>query len=256
MKTAFITGATEGIGYELSQLFARDGYRLIIVARNEAKLAHMVQQWKQQGIDAYYYANDLSDLSQAQMIYADLQRKGITPDCVVNNAGFGTSGHFTDIDWKQELRMMQLNIITLAYFTKQFAHDMKQRKHGRIMNVASTASFLPVPYMAAYAGTKAFVRNLSEALAFELKGTGVTITCLCPGVTESKFHQTANTVNTLQKARLLPQATAADTAAFAYKAMMKGKTLAIHKLGNQLSVFAERFLPRCIITRMAASTTI
>lgn len=256
MKTAFITGATEGIGYELSQLFARDGYRLILVARNENKLSHMVAELAKKGIEADYYAQDLSNLNNAQLIYADLKRRGIQPDCVVNNAGFGTSGLYTDIDWEKELSMMQLNMITLAYFTKQFAHDMKEKGQGRILNVASTASFLPVPYMAAYAGTKAFVRNLSEALAFELKGSGVSITCLCPGVTESKFHQTANTVNTLQKARLLPQATAADAAAYGYKAMMKGKTLAIHKLGNRLSVFAERFLPRCIITRMAASTTV
>lgn len=256
MKTAFITGATEGIGYELTQLFARDGYRLILVARNDTKLQHMVAELAKEGVEADYYAQDLSEFKNAELIYADLQRRGIYPDCVVNNAGFGTSGDYTDIEWEKELKMMQLNIISLSYFTKQFARDMKQRQQGRIMNVASTASFLPVPYMAAYAGTKAFVRSLSEALAFELKGSGVTITCLCPGVTESKFHQTANTVNTLQKARLLPQATAADTAAYAYKAMMKGKTLAIHKLGNRLSVFAERFLPRCIITRMAASTTV
>ena len=110
-----------------------------------------------------------------------------------------------------------------------FAHDMKARGHGRIMNVASTAAFEPVPYMAAYAATKAFVLSLSESVNFELKGTGVTVTTLCPGVTESKFHQRANTQNTLQKARILPQATAHDVAEYGYKMLMRGKPLAIHK---------------------------
>ena len=151
--------------------------------------------------------------------------------------------------------MMQLNMLTLAYFSKKFTHDMKKRGHGRLMNVASTAAFESVPYMAAYGATKAFVLSLSEALAFELKGSGVSVTTLCPGVTESKFHVTAHTINTLQKSKLLPQATASDVARYGYKAMMKGKTIAVHKLGNRLNILVSRFLPRCIVTKLAATAT-
>lgn len=255
MKTAFITGATEGIGYELVQLFVNDGYHVIMVARNEKKLMEISERIKASGGQAEYYASDLSQIDNAKRIYDDLQRRQLLPDCVVNNAGFGTSGQFTEIDWQKEQEMMQLNMLTLAYFSKKFAHDMKLRGHGRLMNVASTAAFESVPYMAAYGATKAFVLSLSEALAFELKGSGVSVTTLCPGVTESKFHATAHTINTLQKAKLLPQANAADVAQYGYESMMKGKTLAVHKFGNRFNIFASRFLPRCIVTKLAASAT-
>lgn len=256
MKTAFITGATEGIGYELVQLFARDGYHIIMVARNEKKLMDIAEKINSSGGKAEYYAYDLSQTGNAEKVYEDLQSRQIYPDCVVNNAGFGTSGAYTEIEWEKEKDMMQLNMVSLAYFSKRFAHDMKSRGSGRIMNVASTAAFESVPYMAAYGATKAFVLSLSEALAFELKGSGVSVATLCPGVTESKFHATAHTINTLQKAKLLPQANAADVARYGYDAMMKGKTVAVHKFGNRFNVFASRFLPRCLVTKLAATATV
>lgn len=252
--TVFITGATEGIGYELMRIFAEKEYDLILVARNEAKLNAIQQEYKGK-TKITYYVSDLSQPDNAEFIYHDLRHRNIAIDIAINNAGFGTSGEYTQIDWEQERNMLQLNMISLAYFTKMFAHDMKARGHGRIMNVASTAAFEPVPYMAAYAATKAFVLSLSESVNFELKGTGVTVTTLCPGVTESKFHQRANTQNTLQKARILPQATAHDVAEYGYKMLMRGKPLAIHKFGNRFNTFMERFLPRSVVMRMAGSTT-
>ncbi len=252
--TVFITGATEGIGFEFMRIFAEKGHDLILVARNEAKLHAIQQQYGTQS-RINYYAGDLSHPDNAEFIYHDLRNRKIMVDIAINNAGFGISGPYTQTDWETEHDMLRLNMISLAYFTKMFARDMKARGHGRIMNVASTAAFEPVPYMAAYAATKAFVLSLSESVGFELKNTGVTVTALCPGVTESKFHQRADTQNTLRKARLLPQATARDVAEYGYQMLMQGKPLAIHKFGNRFSIFMERFLPRSVIMRLAGSTT-
>lgn len=253
--TAFITGATEGIGYELACIFAEHSYDLILVARNEEKLKKMQQELSTKGIRVDYYAKDLSQASNAEAIYNDLQTQNRIIDCAINNAGFGTSGEYAEITWEKEQPMLQLNMITLAYFSKMFAHDMKLRGQGRIMNVASTAAFETVPYMSAYAATKAFVLSLSQGLAFELEGSGVTVTTLCPGVTESHFHQTANTINTLQKAKILPQATARDVAEYGFRLMMEGKRLGIHKFGNRATMFLTRFLPRHFVAKMASGTT-
>lgn len=252
--TVFITGATEGIGFELMRIFAAQGHDLILVARNESKLNAIQQEYGKQA-RITYYASDLSHPDNAEFIYHDLQYRKVSVDIAINNAGFGTSGSYTQTDWEKEHDMLKLNMVTLAYFTKMFARDMKARGHGRIMNVASTAAFEPVPYMAAYGATKAFVLSLSQSINFELKGSGVTVTTLCPGVTESKFHQRADTQNTLQKAKILPQATAREVAEYGYKMLMRGKPLAIHKFGNRFSVFMERFLPRSIVLRLASSTT-
>ena len=138
--TVFITGATEGIGYELMRIFAEKEYDLILVARNEAKLNAIQQEYKGK-TKITYYVSDLSQPDNAEFIYHDLRHRNIAIDIAINNAGFGTSGEYTQIDWEQERNMLQLNMISLAYFTKMFAHDMTARVHGRIMNVASTAAF-------------------------------------------------------------------------------------------------------------------
>ncbi|MDY3979607.1 MAG: SDR family oxidoreductase [Tidjanibacter sp.] len=256
MKTAFITGATEGIGYELSKKFASAGNNLVIVARNAERLAQVAQEFKTAyGVEVDYYPADLSDLTAAQEIYDDLCRRSIEIEYAVNNAGFGTSGLWTEIAWEQELNMVRLNVEALAYFTKVFARDMVARGHGRILNVASTAAFEPVPYMSAYAATKAFVLSLSNGVAVELEGTGVTVTALCPGVTASKFHARAHTEQTLQKAKLLAQSSSADVAAYGYKIMMKGRLYGVHRAGNRFSMFLTRFLSRRTIARIAATTT-
>ena len=244
MKTAFITGATEGIGYELAKIFAQNKFELILVARNESKLRQMVETFTSKGIHATYYAKDLTILENAKFIYNDLKAKNITVEYVINNAGFGVNADFVDSKWEKQLNMFQLNMITLAYFTHSFARDMKAKRFGRIMNVASTASFQPIPFMAGYAASKAFVMSLSEAVNKELKGTNVSITTLCPGVTDSKFHETAHSERTLLHSKILAVATAKEVAEYGYRRMMERKALSIHGFRNKVNAFFLSFIPR------------
>jgi uncharacterized protein len=163
---------------------------------------------------------------------------------VVNCAGIGINKAYTDIPWEKELEMFNLNMITLAYFTKVFAAEMKLRKNGRILNVASAASSLSIPCMAGYSATKAFVTNLSQTINFELKGTGVFITTLCPGVTKTEFHTAAQSTNTLLSNKLLPLSSPAEVAKYGYRLMMKGKSYGIHGFMNNVYAIVNRFVSK------------
>lgn len=251
MKRALITGASEGIGFELAKLFAKNNINLVLVARNEKRLQEIKDDLSKNGVEVEYYAKDLSKPENAIEIYNDIQAKGITIDFLVNNAGFGINGEYTDIPWERELEMFNLNIITLAYFTKMFAKDMKTRGFGKILNLGSTGSFQPGPYMAGYCATKAFVLSLSEATNFELKGTGVSVTTLCPGVTKTKFHDVANTGKTLMSG-LLSQATPQEVAEYGFKLMMKNKPYGIHGFINKLMIFMVKISPRNMVTAISA----
>jgi short-subunit dehydrogenase len=251
MKTVLITGATEGIGLEFARLFAQKKNNLVLVARNEARLQEISRELCSHKINIKYYAKDLSILKNAEYIYNDLKENKIYIDCLVNNAGFGINGSFIDIDCQRELEMYNLNMITLAYFTKVFAKDMVSGNSGRILNIASTGAFQPGPYMAGYCATKAFVLSLSEAVNYELKGTNVSITTLCPGVTDTKFHSVAQTEKTLMS-RLLSHAKPADVAKYGYNLMMKGKPVAIHGLSNKIIILLDKFSSRNIVTASAA----
>ena len=247
MRTALITGASIGIGYELAKIFAKNKISTILVSRNEKTLQEVVKELSGFGIEARYYAKDLSKIENAFFIYDELKRNGITIDYLVNNAGFGIDGEYTDIPWQKEVEMFNLNMLTLAYFTKVFAKDMKERKNGKILNIASTGAFQPGPYMAGYSATKAFVLSLSEAINYELKGSGVSITTLCPGVTDTNFHEVANSVDTIMS-KLLPHAKAEDVASYGYKIMMKGKSSGVQGFGNKLVILLSRFSPRNMVT--------
>ncbi|HEY4788880.1 MAG TPA: SDR family oxidoreductase [Bacteroidales bacterium] len=251
MKTALITGASEGIGLELTRLFAQNHMNLVLVARNEIRLQEIKNEVSQQGIAVSLYARDLSKIENAMEIYNDLKSKSISVDYLVNNAGFGIDDEYTEIPWQRELEMFNLNMITLAYFTKEFAKDMKSRGFGRILNLGSTGSFQPGPYMAGYCATKAFVLNLSEAVNYELKNSGVSVTTLCPGVTKTKFHDVAQTGQTLMS-KILAQATPKDVAKYGFKLMMKGKQSGIHGLMNKLMIFSIRFGTRKLVVAMSA----
>jgi uncharacterized protein len=251
MKTALITGASEGIGYELAKIFAKNGHDLILIERNENRLQEVTKELSANNIQVKYYAKDLSVLENAKFIYEDLKSQNIKVEYVVNNAGFGINGEYADIEWQRELEMFNLNMITLAYFTKVFAKDMKERGFGRIMNLGSTGSFQPGPYMAGYCATKAFVLHLSEAINYELKKTNVSVTTLCPGVTDSKFHSVANTGKTLMS-KFLSHASPENVAKYGSKIMMKGKSYGIHGLMNKLMIFSIRFTGRRIVTALSA----
>jgi short-subunit dehydrogenase len=251
MKTALITGATEGIGFEFAKLFAQNNINLVLVARNERRLQEIKNDLFKNGVEVSFYAKDLSITENATEIYNDLISRGISIDYLVNNAGFGIDEEYTEIPWQRELEMFNLNMITLAYFTKVFAKDMKSRGFGKILNLGSTASFQPGPYMAGYCATKAFVLNLSEAVNYEMKGTGVSVTTLCPGVTKTKFHEVAQTGKTLMS-KFLTQANPEEVAKYGFTLMMKGKSYGIHGIMNKIMIFSDRLASRKMIIAVSA----
>jgi uncharacterized protein len=246
-KTALITGASSGIGYELARIFARNKYNVVLVARNEKKLQEIAAELqKSYGISATVIAKDVSKLSAAQEIYDALKRDGITVDALVNNAGFGDFGFFTETSWEKELEMINLNMTSLTLLTKLFVKDMVARKHGQILNLASTASFQPGPLMAVYYATKAYVLSFSEAISNELQGTGVTVTALCPGPTESGFQAAADMGDSkLVKGKKLPSSK--DVAEYGYTALMSGKVVAVHGVMNKIMAQSVRYSPRAVV---------
>jgi uncharacterized protein len=250
MATALITGASNGIGLELAKVHAAHGDHLVLVARNLAKLNEIKSELeKQYNIKVYNIGKDLSQPDAAQEVYDETTQHKIQVDYLINNAGFGDFGFFYETDWNKELQMINLNITTLTQFTKLYLRDMVQRRSGKIMNVASTAAFQSGPTMAVYYATKAYVLSFSEAIDNEVRDKGVTVTTLCPGATESGFQAAAAMEESaLVKGRKLP--TSKEVAEYGYKAMMKGKTVAIHGLMNWIMANSVRFTPRALVVKI------
>jgi uncharacterized protein len=250
-KTALITGASSGIGYEFTRLFAKNGYDLVLAARSEKQLMQLAHDLKEKfGVSVKVIVKDLSQASAPEEIFTELQQEGVTIDVLVNNAGFATYGMFAEIDLAAELQEMQLNMVTLTHLTKLFLPDMLKRRRGKILNVASTAAFQPGPLMAVYYATKAYVLSFSEALANELRGTGVSVTTLCPGPTESGFQKRAS----IEESRLVSGKKIMDAARVAragYRALMAGKTVVIPGLRNKILAEAVRFSPRKMVTQVS-----
>jgi len=243
-KTALITGATNGIGLELARIHASEGGNLVLVARNKPKLdALRVELEELYKVKVYTIDKDLSETNAAQDVYAETRRMEIEVDYLINNAGFGDFGLFAETDWDKEHRMIQLNITTLTHLTKLYLRQMQQRGGGKIMNVASTAAFQPGPTMAVYFATKAYVLSFTEAISNEVKGRGISITALCPGPTETGFSAAGSMDGSrLFRNKRLP--TGKDVAQFGYRAMLAGKTLAVHGIKNNIMTNAIRFFPR------------
>lgn len=248
-KTALVTGASSGIGLELAKQFAGKGYNLVLVARSRDKLAKLADELTQtHGIQAKVLGKDLSDPASPTEVYQQLQQEEVQVDVLVNNAGFATYGFFAELDLNTELQMMQVNIVTLTHLTKLFLPDMLRRKQGKILNLASTAAFQPGPLMAVYYASKAYVLSFSEALANELQGTGVTVTVLCPGPTESGFQARAN----MEDSKLVSDGglmTSQTVAQIGYTALMEGKTVVTPGFKNQILSLVPRFLPRNFVTQ-------
>ncbi len=251
MGTALVTGASSGIGYELAKCFAADRHDVILVARRMEELERLAGALRDRhGVAARVMPSDLSQTDAPRAIYEQLQSEGVTVDFLVNNAGFGEYGKFADTDWNRESQMILVNVHALTHLTKRFLPDMIRRGAGKILNVASTAAFQPGPWMAVYFATKAYVLSLSEALAHEVRGTGVTVTALCPGPTHSGFQQAAQ----MHHAGLFHRravASSADVARYGYRAMQRGKTVAVPGLVNKLLVQATRIGPRSVVTDIA-----
>ena len=248
-KTALITGASGGIGYELALLFARDGFDCILVARSRDNLdalgARIEAEFR---VKTLVLAKDLSKPSSVDEIYEEVSAASMPVDVLVNNAGFPVYGLFTVTDLGTELEMLQVNVVALTQLTKLFLRGMIERRYGRILNLASTAAFEPGPLMAVYYASKAYVLSFSEALANELHGTGVTVTTLAPGPTRTGFQKRGR----LEDSRLV-QGNIGDAPSVAlagYRGLMAGKTLVIPGFSNKLIPWIVRVSPRGVVTRV------
>ena len=252
-NTVLITGPTSGIGYELAKLFAKDGCGLVFVARDGGRLADLKDEFeKGYGVFVKTVEKDLSKPNASEEVFQELQKDAHSVDFLVNNAGFGNYGSFSETDLETELRMIQLNIASLTHLTKLFLKGMIRNRWGGILNVASTAAFQPGPLMAVYYASKAYVLSFSEALANELKGTGVTVTALCPGPTKTDFQKRAAIEGTrLVRGGLMMDA---ETVAKAgYRGLMDGKAVVVPGLKNKVIAFSVRLTPRNLVTRIVRS---
>jgi uncharacterized protein len=250
-KTALITGASGGIGYELAKLFAKDHCNLVLVARSAPKLAQFADELQRQfGISAKAVPLDLTGGSAPQTLISQLQSENISIDILVNNAGYGVLGEFSKVSLEESLNQIQLNITTLTHLTRLFLPAMLARGSGKIMNVASTAGFQPGPRMAVYYASKAYVISFSEALANEVSGSGITVTCLCPGPTDTAFQGRAGTENTRLLKTFRPM-DAKTVARDGYRGLMAGKTLVISGFRNWLVTQSVRFSPRKLVTAVS-----
>ncbi|WP_040214350.1 SDR family NAD(P)-dependent oxidoreductase [Clostridium polynesiense] len=253
MNYSLITGAASGIGLELSTLLAEDGNNLILIGRNEKRLLSLKSSLeKKYNISAYVITKDLSKENAPEEIYNEITSRGFVVENLINNAGFGSFGRFVEIDTHTDLSMIDTNCRALTHLIKLFLPDMLKRNKGRILNTASTAAFLPGPYMAVYYATKAYVLSLSEALASETSGTGVTVSVLCPGPTKTEFQSKAK----MNKSGFVKLGfmDAHTVALHGYKGMLKGKKIIVPGALNKFLVSAIKLLPRSIVTRMAKST--
>lgn len=251
MGTALITGASKGIGRDLSKLFAADGHDLVLVARSREALEALAEELSAaHGVSARVEAVDLTDPAAPAALHARLDADGVQVDFLVNNAGYGTNGRFWELDRARELGEVQLNMTALTDLTHLFLGPMVERGSGRVLNLASTAGFQPGPYMAVYYATKAYVISFSEAVAHELRGAGVTVTAHCPGATATAFAAEAGIEN-----NLLFRAKVADSPAVAldaYRAMHRGRPLAIHGLINWLMTLSVKLSPRAVVPFISA----
>ena len=249
-ETALVTGASSGIGLELATTFAQHGHDLVLVARNEGKLQEIaVELEKRNDITAHVIACDLSKPNAAADLVRELKERAIEVDVLVNNAGYGLSGAFVETDLQRELDMIQVNIVALTALTKLLLAPMIARRSGRILNVASTAAFQPGPLMAVYYATKAYVLSFTEAIADELRDSGVTVTALCPGPTATGFAGAAGMTHSRLFTMMRPMSSR-RVANAAYRGLMSGRRLVIPGAKNKLLVQSLRVSPRRAVTTL------
>jgi short-subunit dehydrogenase len=251
MATALITGASGGIGLELAKIHAREGHNLILAARSNDKLSTIKSDLERSfAIRVNILVIDLSVPGAAHKLFQQIEQLGIQVDFLINNAGFGTFGPFSEADIGKTEEMIRLNIEALTILTRLFLPGMLSRNTGRILNIASTAAFQPGPLMAVYFASKAYVLRFSEAIANELKGSGVRVTVYCPAATETGFQTTAQMEDSrLVKNRKLDSAE--NVAVDAYKAMMSGQTIAIYGWINAMLARSTGLFPASLVAKIA-----
>lgn len=250
MKFTLITGASGGIGEVFARKLAAEGQNLVLVARSEEKLRLLCDELKAaHGISAYFVAIDLTDFEADKRLFEETERQSIEIDWLINNAGFGSKGDFVDLDLERELDMISLNVMSLTALTHRYLTKMRERGRGTIINVSSAASFQPVPYMATYAATKAFVTSFSEALAEENSRFGIHVMALCPGSTRTNFFRAANIDRPIHpKGQQTPEEVVDEALA----ALAKGRRKIVSGWTNYILASATNFVPNFLITRAVA----
>ncbi len=246
--TALITGASFGLGYEFAKIHAENGGDLVLVARNKDKLDEIKSELESKhSVKVHVITKDLSLHGSAYDVYNKVNDLNIEIDYLINNAGFGDFSMFAESDWPKQEKMINLNITALTHLTRLFLPQMIARKKGRILNVASVASFVPGPTMSVYFASKAFVLSFSEAIAEEVRKKGITVTALCPGPVDTNFHHVARDGKKGKDRRML---SAREVSEYGYKSMLKGRVVAVPGFLYAFVPFMVRFMPRLMTPRI------
>jgi short-subunit dehydrogenase len=248
MNTALITGASSGIGEAFARKLATLGRNVFLIARSEEKLIALCNELgRVNNIRAQYLVLDLSEADAPDHLFAEAEKRGLVVDLLVNNSGFGSMGDFSQLELERELNMVDLNVRAVVEITNRFLKPMRQRGQGTIINVASTAGFQPVPFMATYAATKAFILSFSEALWEENRPHGIHVMALCPGVTETNFFEASR----MEKPPMRVAQSAEEVVAAAIRGLARKKSVVVSGWTNYFMIEAERLVPRTLIVRAA-----
>lgn len=250
-NTALITGATSGIGEALAKEFARNGHNIVIVSRDPEHVRAVSEQVASEfNVETLGLDLDLTEAGALERLKEDLERRGVVVEILVNNAGRGERGTFQDIAWEDHLEVIRLNIEAVTKLTHLYLPEFLERGHGRILNVGSIAGFQPGPLFAVYHATKAYVVSFSEAVAEEIKDSPVTLTCLCPGPTDTEFFASADATETRVAQSESMQQSPEEVAKGAYTATMNGDRVYVSGGMNKALTFLRRFMPESMQAKM------
>lgn len=252
-RVALVTGASSGIGEEIAKRLALEGFDLVLAARREDRLKGLAEQIEREHrARAHVVRADLSSLEGARQLVSDVAALGLSLDALVNNAGFGIHGNLAEASIERTLEMVQLNVVALTYLTQHYVKEMVGRGRGHILQIASIGAFQPSPYYAVYSATKAYVLSMSEALHHELRGTGVSCTTSCPGLTATEFHQVADHEKPDWMSGLTMSAS--EVARISVGAMLRGDRVTVPGASNWLTSVVAQLLPKSVILPLAAAS--